>query len=240
MYLEISKQNKRGIKFLLETDDENIDIIISALHDIPPTIENIAYKITEKIIQVKKLDKDATMSVINTLISLRQFYKEEGLSKEIAVDLISESITNDKEFIAGMEEVARFKNRLFRLLEGAEKISLSLDISDKASDLLLEHERIFSTSRIVTDIRPIFDSKTEGNIEATILIHTLKILYKDIDGTKEFYVSLDSNDLDNLHKQIMIAINNREAIENILEKSEIKCINPMAENRILEELENEN
>ncbi|MEH2242454.1 hypothetical protein [Nostoc sp.] len=239
MYFKIPDQYKSGIEFILNTDDDTIDVIISALRDFPPTAENVIYKISERIVQTQKVDAPTAVKFVDTLVSLRQLNKEEKLSNEAIVTLITESVEKDTEFVVTTEPRERFRKRLSSLLQALESIAFSLDISDKASNLLIEHERIFSDSRIFTDIRPVFDSETERKVEAAILIHTLKIEYRDIEGTKEFYIALDSNDLDNLYEQITIAIDNRDALESILRKAEIECINPALEVSVLENLEND-
>ncbi|MEH2274361.1 MAG: hypothetical protein V7K40_06010 [Nostoc sp.] len=215
MYLKIPEQYKSGIEFILNTDDDAVDIIISALRDFPPTAENVIYKISERIVQTQKVDAPTAVKIVDTLVSLRQLNKDEKLSNEAIVILISESLEKDTEFVVTTELRERFRKRLSSLLQALESIAFSLDISDKASNLLIEHERIFSDSRIVTDIRPVFDSETERKVEAAILIHTLKIQYRDIEGIKEFYIALDSDDLDNLYEQITIAIDNRDALGSI-------------------------
>ncbi|MDF5709757.1 MAG: hypothetical protein PUP90_19340 [Nostoc sp. S4] len=236
MDFKIPEEYKSGIKFILNTDDDTIDIIISALRDFPPTVENIIYKISERIVQTKKIDRRIARDIVAILVSLRQLYKE-NLSNEAIVTLLSKSIEQDAEFIVNPEQIERFQQRLSTLLKALENIAFSLDISDKASDLLIEHERIFSDSRIITDIRPIFDSETERKVEAAILIHTLKIQYRDAEGTKEFYLGLDSDDLDILYQQIGIAIDNRDALESVLKKAEIECLNPLLEVEALENIE---
>ncbi|MBG1269484.1 hypothetical protein [Nostoc sp. WHI] len=241
MDLKIPDQYKSGIEFLLNTDDDVIDVIISVLRDFPPTLENVVYKISEKIVQTQKLDRRTAVNVVVTLVSLRQLYKEQNLSNEAIVALVSSSIEQDAEFAEFFksEQIEPFKQRLSSLLKALESIAFSLDILDKASDLLIEHERIFSDSRIVTDIRPVFDSETERKLEAVVLTYTLRIQYKDAEGTKEFYVALDSDDLENLHEQIVIAIDNREALGSVLKKAEIECINPALESEVLENIEDD-
>jgi hypothetical protein len=234
MYFKIPEQQKSEIEFLVTTDDETINVITSALLDLPPSID-IAYKIADRIVQAQKLDRQTALNIVVTLISLRRFYKEENFSNEVFVNLISTSIKQDIEF--SEEQIESFKKRLSNLLKALEGIAFSLDIAEKASDLLIEHERIFSDSKIVTDIRPIFDSETEKKVEAAILIHTLKIQYKDSEATKEFYVALDSDDLDNLYEQIVIAIGNRDALAAVLRKAEIECINPITQIGVLDNLE---
>lgn len=229
MTLTILEKYKFDFEFLLNLDEDNIDLIMSALLDFSPTVRRLEYKIAEKLIKANNLSEEIALSIGDTLVSLRQLKKQERLSNENIVDLISTSIEDDDGFSVTAQQIEQFRIRLSGLLKTLEDIALPLDISDKAFDLIIEHERIFSDSRIVTDIRPIFDSKTERKIETTILVHTLRIRYNDAQGNKEFYVGLDSEDLDNLQAQITVAIRNRDTLESALKKAQIGFINPVLE-----------
>lgn len=91
MYLNIPEQYKTAIEFILNTDD-TINVIISALRDFPPTVKNVLYNISERIVQTQKLDRRIAVNIVETLVSLRQLYKEENLYNEEIVVLISKYI----------------------------------------------------------------------------------------------------------------------------------------------------
>jgi hypothetical protein len=85
------------------------------------------------------------------------------------------------------------KERLIRLL-GIEAIS----VNSKAMALAYEHEHIFQSARIFTDIRPIFGYSVQDVPNRYIFFHTLKIRYTDDGRMKELFLALDTADLQNM------------------------------------------
>jgi len=226
MVFTIPEEYKPGFEFLLSLDDDNIDVVVSSLLDFSPTVEKLEYEIAERLLKANNIDRDIALSIGDIIVSLRQLKKQEKLSNAEIVYLISTSIERDEKFLFTAEQIEQFRIRLSGLLKILEDkaLALHLDTSEKAFNLSIEHERIFSGSRIVTDVRPVFDSESETKIETTIIVHTLRIRYKDADGTKEFYVGLDSEDLDSLREQITIAISNSTTLQSTLNKAKIGFI----------------
>jgi hypothetical protein len=80
-----------------------------------------------------------------------------------------------------------------------EKLLSSSDsalITAKVINSMTENQKTFASAKIYQDIRPTFDD--DGNLLGSIVIHNLKLLYKEDDSIKEFYLSLDNNDLDDM------------------------------------------
>lgn len=75
----------------------------------------------------------------------------------------------------------------------------SLMLSSKAQYLVFDRPLILRDFKIITDIRPIFDSAAE-RIREMVVIHTLRIRYEDSEGFKEQYIAVDSDDLESIQK----------------------------------------
>ena len=73
--------------------------------------------------------------------------------------------------------------------------------SAKASDLLVEQRTVLCASRIVTDARPVFDDSAE-TIIGVVQVHTLVLRCSESGMHKDYYIACDSDDLQNLKKQI--------------------------------------
>jgi hypothetical protein len=84
----------------------------------------------------------------------------------------------------------------------------------------LDHERVYLESRILTDIRTVFKEYKEQPIGA-VVVHNLKITYRQNDNEKEFFVALDGSDLLNLSQEIARAETKAKEIKMLLEKAEI-------------------
>jgi hypothetical protein len=62
---------------------------------------------------------------------------------------------------------------------------------------MYEYENVYYKSRTITDIRPVFSTEIDS-VEAALIIHTLRIHYHIGAAHKDFYVALDTNDLQQL------------------------------------------
>jgi hypothetical protein len=71
----------------------------------------------------------------------------------------------------------------------------------KASIVRIDYERVFQSSRILTDVRPIFHGI--DSLPATIAIsHNLKLTYNRNNEKEDFFVALDDADLEQLAESL--------------------------------------
>ena len=108
------------------------------------------------------------------------------------------------------EEISLLQNNLLIILD---KIS-PLALSAKAFNLLSENKTTFIESRIISDIRLVFDNDIIKKNRLAVLVHNLKIVTTENDERKEFYFSLDTNDLKMLKTQIERAEKKDELIRH--------------------------
>lgn len=120
-------------------------------------------------------------------------------------------------FLADVEEAALnaeyTTDALSNLLNNVRQALRSrvLRASIKAWALLNDEERIYLHSRILTDVRPVFDDEDAGRLLASVIVHTLKIATR-VDGRVQgVYVSLDSDDLKELRNVIDRALEKADA-----------------------------
>jgi len=79
----------------------------------------------------------------------------------------------------------------------------SLQVGHKAALLQVEHGRVFTNARILTDIRPVFSEPVEeGPLASALVIHTLKIEYWESGDQKSFFVALDAEDIQTIYEQV--------------------------------------
>ena len=102
----------------------------------------------------------------------------------------------------------------------------SVGITAKALNVMVDHGRIFRDVRILTDFRPVFRSNPSQPPAAAVIIHTLKIEYKADHLDKEFFVALDSRDIDRLERLIKRAKLKEKALKVFLRPSKILILEP--------------
>jgi hypothetical protein len=112
-----------------------------------------------------------------------------------------------------------FKQRITRLLAP----SSSLAITARAVDVLTEHERIFTSARIITDIRSVFSDPSEKP-SAAFIVHMLNIHYRQGREKKEFFVALDSDDIAKLKEVLDRAEKKAKSLATLLDASGIHTL----------------
>lgn len=196
--------------------------LISVLEEQTPTVNrlDLRLRIGERItsIPTNELDK-----VMETLLSLYALRDDMGLSipdfVEIIGDTINESDNERLRFADDMER-SHFDASLARLL-GAE----SLDIAARATDLQYEHERTFhGFARVLTDVRPVFGMNPEDLPRGAVIAHTLKISYHENRDIKEFFIALDTDQLDELIGVLARASLKAESLKRFLGETEVPYI----------------
>lgn len=71
-------------------------------------------------------------------------------------------------------------------------------LAAKAASLMYEYDNVYTSAKILSDVRPIFNGDL-SSIDAGLIIHTLRIHYHTDQAThKDFYVAMDNQDLDQL------------------------------------------
>ena len=91
--------------------------------------------------------------------------------------------------------------------------------------LMAEHEHLFMTTRLVSDIRPIFSTDADKVPNAAILVHKLHIKHYGQEGPNldSFFV-LDSEDLRSLKKTVDRALRKERLLSEFAKKSNITLL----------------
>jgi uncharacterized protein (DUF1778 family) len=218
--IRIPKEAERGLVSIINLDDESIERVIAALADAPPTFhpEKLAEKTAAKIDGVSREDID---SIVYTLTSLYTALDYFDSSIEQLVENVGRAIAQGG--IAGLEvsdvTLGQFRTRLIRLL------SLdSISVRSRSLSLLLEQDHAFWNARILTDIRPLFASDLKAAPTAALIVHTLRLSYHQGGELKEFYVAMDSEDIEALTDVLERANSKAENLKSVLETARITCL----------------
>ncbi|MBD2388104.1 hypothetical protein [Cylindrospermum sp. FACHB-282] len=220
--LTIPQQYQLGITSFIKIDENLFNKLLNSLTEAYPfiSLDSLVLEISPK---VEEIDINDLQEILRAIRSIYSLLTEENLKKSEIVEGFSDAISNDDAFLSlSDEELSNFKHRLNKLLA----IDGSITISSKARGLLQEYDHIFLKSRIVTDVRPIFKSEIKEGIAGALVVHTLKIEYQDASGLREFYVTLDSNDVQNLQSQISESLVESDVIQSMLNKANVLYLDP--------------
>jgi hypothetical protein len=126
-------------------------------------------------------------------------------------------VEDSPEFIEGVDEDV-YKSRIKQVLKDTN-IQLR---SVKAKELRLEVERSLYGARVLTDLRTVFGDDVSTRPAMTVM-HTLELKYHHETGDhREFYISLDDEDLQRLKEVIERAQRKGATLVELMNKANFR------------------
>jgi hypothetical protein len=178
-----------------------------------------------------EIDLDDIYEILDMLASLYRYHANVNAPAKILVDGFISAAKQEanRGGISAITVWPKLRESL-RIIFGLDG---SLGITAKATELALEHERLFcpASSRILTDVRPVFLASASETPHAAIIQHTLKLAYHVEEGkTSEFYVALDQNDVDFLMYLLARCKQKEKSLRKMLKSTGIKLMASEEEN----------
>lgn len=97
--------------------------------------------------------------------------------------------------------------------------SLFIIIYSKSRDLAFDFEHMYARSRILTDVRPVFDD-SKNEISAFNVIQTLRLDYFSYNGAQtNIFIALDMKDIVQLRTACEDAIKKANVVKNLIENN---------------------
>ena len=160
------------------------------------------------------LNKETAQSLIRQLLSLHGLKRQTGLPIDAVFDSLREVITQQGPQVdISIEEWNEVEPTLKTLVE-----TPATRVVSKAIDLAYDYTNLFRRTKIITDIRPLYDDSGES-IEACIVSYTLRLRYDSADGEHEVSIALDESDLKQLVKECERATVKASAAKHFMENS---------------------
>src|SRR5207249_2162324 len=188
MALTVPAEQITSIKWLLELSDDKIEGFLKVLSKAGPqfNVFDLSAEISKNL-QLPEAKITRAIRVLASLYLTRDFTQpiERFVDTEVYIALKMVGAFSP-------EKVDEQWQKLRRFLISALSFERTLGTAAKAGNVLTQHERIFQTARIMTDLRPIFHVDVSEKPDAAVIIHMLKISQR---GDKDLYIALDHNDV---------------------------------------------
>ena len=94
-----------------------------------------------------------------------------------------------------------------------------LQASIKAVTLIEDYERIYISSRIMTDVRPVFDEDLSKPLLASLLLHTIKLTSRVGGKNESYYMIADNDDVRALIRRLERSLAKAESLKRIIKDS---------------------
>lgn len=218
--LSIPQRFHTGLTKLISLDEARTNQLLAVIPKTPLTLrpEHLAETISR---QVTSIDAKDLEEIVKTLVALYGV----RASRDATISEFSEEIcsaierSESTKLRLPSKKRTQFKNRLEKLLA----LEKTLGLSSKAFDVLTEHQRILVDARIMTDVRAVFGNPKERPT-AAVIVHTLKIHYIDCSEHKDFFVALDTSDIQNLRELLDRADQKVESLKAALQHADLPIL----------------
>ena len=127
------------------------------------------------------------------------------------IEVVSDIVGSFRDKNLGEEELDTLRENLTVIL-GIKVLQASV----KAWTLIDDHHTIYLTSRIITDIRPVFDDDLEHPLMASLLTHNIKLTVRTEGRQKAVYVVADNADLKELRDNIDRALAKGSSLKTMI------------------------
>ncbi len=207
--LNIPERYQSGVALIRQLDDNSVQEIRNALDrtlDIKTSDQDVASgrKLDElAVTAVTSVSSKSNLNFKRIAEALVVLYGAKSV-KDISVEEFADRVCEAMEHLDSPDlklpsaEREPFKRKLIILL-GANVFG----IASKIVDLRTDDERVFCQARILTDLRPVFGSRIEEGPQGMVVVHLLKLgFHSASEKHQEFFVSLDSDDLQTLRNLI--------------------------------------
>jgi hypothetical protein len=222
--LTIPKEYRRGFAELLSlVKKDRAQELVAALEEVRPIRNRAALRATVAS-KVGGIGRRELNELVNTLISLFAVRDNLSVPTPEFVGTISDAmgrIESDDLAFPDRESRESFEAVLAQILEID-----SLEIAAKAISLVYEQDHIVhGPPRVLTDIRPIFNSDTaELSIRGAMVTYTLKLEYHEGSEVEELFLALNAEQVDGLIEALERAKSKAEKLEQWVRDSEVRYV----------------
>jgi len=220
--ITIPKEDRNPLINLFMVDPKKRNHFLEAIKDpasVPHTDDFIRQ--LQKVTKANYQEADEMISALFTIYGLFD------ISHETVDSIVSIFMNAFKEFDdkkikqASPEQFDLFQEFIKKMLS----LHDSLGVRAKAYRLTPEHQRLFIRSEIYSDIRSVFrPDNPDIKPSAAIIVHSLKITFREAGKKQEIYIGLDSEDLQELNKTVGRAITKHDTLKKMITDCGIQCL----------------
>jgi hypothetical protein len=188
----LAKLNPALVRRLSDELGEKLEVRLLVESDVEKLVQSSAV-----LADVKEEDRSL---LTDSLTGLHYLKSASGYGVDELIDVVSKAFGREGDSADGSRE--RLEENLRTILSIKPLIA-----SAKALDLLSERDKVLLGTRILSNIRPVFDDDLTAPFLASVVTHSLKITVRGASsGAETIYLSLDTQDLKDLRDTIDRAI----------------------------------
>ncbi len=223
--IRIPDQHRQTFFEIAKLPDLAITELFSILETISPAIKH-QDAVMRALDSTKQISSKDARAIAAVLLSVYSALEYSGKRLNVFMEELIESLY-DVQYEKSVapapapdpEEKQILSDKLTKLLSIP-----SIRLISKATSVVFDCDNILKHARVLTDIRPIFGYDDTDSILGSVIVQTLKLEYVKDDEEKEFYVSLDNQDVDNLITMLQRAKHKADQSRDLLKEANVTYI----------------
>jgi hypothetical protein len=203
---------------LVSISDKDVEQILHVLSELPLSVDfdTSTKPLIPKLAASHLKQPDKLLKVLVSL-SVTRAHSDPPVN-DFVEDVLEAIDEADPKILSGKK---RFHARhLLRRVLSFEPLSMLA----KASHLIHEQAHLLSSSRILTDARPVYGHEPDKKPSAVLINHTLQLRYFDNGEYKEFFIALNAKDISNLKKVLDRALIKESSLSEVFKSGNIKIV----------------
>jgi len=221
--MRIPKSAYAAIQHLVHFSGPDFDAFMDALSKAEPSLnQDNFWKHVAK--RVNRVDQGMIESILHEIFQMdgaRVDAADDGLGLNEFAEAVAEAAAASKseEFPFTEGDRKTLKDRLVKIFEGRK----GLQITMKAMGVVVDQDHVFYHARILTDIRPVFNDNGDS-VDAAVIVHSLRIHYGENADHKDFYVALDTSDIQSLRQVLDRADAKAKCLQGLMKTSGVSYL----------------
>jgi hypothetical protein len=222
MSLKIPASERQHVAAFVSASPELLNAFQQAIATCSPTLmqSDLASALSEKLHGVPGYTAATVASILRTLLAIYSMRDSEDRSSAVLVagELV-EAAKKDK-LGPPNDGWDAFQALLTELVSDNRVIG----VSAKAVSIATDTDRMVREVRVLTDARPIFGDNAKDGPKAFAIMHTLRIAYFQDGESRDWYVTLDGNDLESLQGAAERALSKERSTRAALQKTDLPVL----------------
>lgn len=199
--ISIPEEVKEGFLLISEMKRSDVESLVNVLKSIHSGEE--LNDIEERLSEIFEKKSRVLLQTIFSFSGLLD--KEDSTVEEVAKNLSESFLEENEKSIVGESALEENLNIILSNLG-----SLKKNINSRRSSI--DNESLLRSSKLITDLRIIFEDDLSSKNRDAVIIHKLHVEYQNNFSDKELYFTLDLKDLNKLKSEIDKAIEKDQII----------------------------
>lgn len=198
--LRVPEKRRSSFKLIAEASPAQLDELIGELSRLPATVQ-IYELASQAVLAVKQMSAEQAQEIVDTILSLFTPFANSGRPlSELLAELADAGSFADGKPVLAVDDRPKFIENLTALLSIQSLQTAAMGISIRS-----DRPRTLISNALTLEAEPIFALNDRKTLSGMITSYTLKLEYFEENERKNFFVTLDNNDLDLLCKRLELA-----------------------------------